>query len=129
VDAAAAGFAEKGIEDYSTSSGLARCLKKGFPTNHPFSLKNLFTMGILAWILFGLIAGAIAKAIRPGADPGGWIVTIIIGILGAVVGGWIGTMLGWGDVNGFNFRSFLLAIGGALLLLWIYSMVTRRRAV
>lgn len=85
-------------------------------------------MGILAWILFGLIAGAIAKALRPGADPGGWIATIIVGILGAVVGGWIGAqLLGVGDVTGFNIRSFLIAIGGAILLLWIYSMVTGRR--
>mgnify|MGYP006869350914 CR=1 FL=1 len=45
-------------------------------------------MGILSWILFGLIAGLIAKAIRPGADPGGWIITILVGIVGAFVGGW-----------------------------------------
>lgn len=85
-------------------------------------------MGILAWILFGLIAGAIAKAIHPGKDPGGWIVTIIIGILGAFLGGAVGTyLLGWGDVDGFNFRSFVLAVAGAILLLWIYAMATGRR--
>ncbi len=86
-------------------------------------------MGILSWILFGLIAGVIAKALHPGKDPGGWIVTILIGIAGAFVGGWIGTMLGWGTTDGFNFRSFLLAIGGAVILLWLYSMATRNRRV
>jgi uncharacterized membrane protein YeaQ/YmgE (transglycosylase-associated protein family) len=85
-------------------------------------------MGILAWILFGLIAGAIAKAIHPGKDPGGWLVTIIIGILGAFLGGAVGVyLLGWGDVDGFNFRSFLLAVAGAVLLLWIYAATIGRR--
>lgn len=84
-------------------------------------------MGILSWILFGLIAGAIAKALHPGKDPGGWIVTILIGIAGAFVGGWIGTMLGWGATDGFNFRSFLLAIGGSVILLWLYSMFIAKK--
>lgn len=87
-------------------------------------------MGILGWILFGLIAGAIAKAIHPGKDPGGWLVTIIIGILGAFLGGAVGVyLLGWGDVTGFNFRSFILAVLGAVLLLWLYAMMTRRKAL
>ena len=77
-------------------------------------------MGIFSWIIFGLIAGVLAKWIMPGKDPGGFIVTILIGIAGAVVGGYIGTLLGFGDVTGFNFRSFLIAIGGALLLLFGY---------
>ncbi len=51
-------------------------------------------MGVISWALFGLIAGAIAKALRKGDDPGGWIITIVIGILGAVIGGWIGTAMG-----------------------------------
>jgi len=84
-------------------------------------------MGVLSWIIFGLIAGAIAKALHPGKDPGGWIVTIIIGIVGGIVGGWIGMALGWGDVNTFNFRSFALAVLGAVLVLWIYGMVRGRR--
>jgi uncharacterized membrane protein YeaQ/YmgE (transglycosylase-associated protein family) len=85
-------------------------------------------MSVLSWILFGLIAGAIAKALHPGKDPGGWIVTIIIGILGGIVGGAIGMyVLGWDDVNGFNFRSFLLAVAGAILLLWVYAMVRGKR--
>ena len=82
-------------------------------------------MGILAWIIFGLIAGAIAKMIMPGKDPGGWIVTIIIGILGGVFGGFLGTKLGFGDVNGFEIRSFGLAILGALVLLGGYRMIKK----
>ncbi|MFP4316094.1 MAG: GlsB/YeaQ/YmgE family stress response membrane protein [Desulfovibrionales bacterium] len=83
-------------------------------------------MGILAWIIFGLIAGVIAKLIMPGKDPGGFIVTILIGIAGALVGGFIASLLGIGDVSGFNFGSFVIAILGAILLLWIYRMVKSR---
>ena len=84
-------------------------------------------MGFLSWIIFGLIAGAIAKAIHPGTDPGGWIVTIIIGIVGAFVGGWLGSLLLGVDVTGFNFSSFLVAIAGAVLCLFIYRKVTSSR--
>lgn len=84
-------------------------------------------MGILAWILFGLIAGALAKFIMPGEGPGGIIVTILVGILGAVVGGFLGSALLGVDVTGFNLSSFLIAIAGALLLLWIYRAVSRSR--
>lgn len=80
-------------------------------------------MGIFSWIFFGLIAGALAKWILPGKDPGGWIVTILIGVAGGVLGGWLGTFLGWGDVNGFNLRSFGLAIVGSLVLLGGYRML------
>ena len=76
-------------------------------------------MGILAWIVFGLIAGALAKFIMPGRDPGGIIVTILIGIAGAVLGGFIGSFLGFGGVSGFDPRSLGIAILGALLLLWL----------
>jgi uncharacterized membrane protein YeaQ/YmgE (transglycosylase-associated protein family) len=84
-------------------------------------------MGILAWAVFGLIAGAIAKMLMPGNQPGGIILTIILGVVGAVVGGYIGTLLGFGDISGFNFKSMLLAVGGGVLVLFIYGLVTKGR--
>ncbi len=85
-------------------------------------------MGILSWIVFGFIAGAIAKLIHRGNDPGGWIVTIILGIIGAFVGGAIGKYLfGWNDAMGWTFKSFICAIGGAIIVLAIYRMVSRGR--
>ncbi len=80
-------------------------------------------MGIISWICLGLIAGALAKWIMPGKDPGGWIVTIVIGIVGAMLGGWIGTMIGLGDVSGFNLKSVGIAIVGSLILLGGYRAV------
>jgi uncharacterized membrane protein YeaQ/YmgE (transglycosylase-associated protein family) len=84
-------------------------------------------MGIIAWIVLGLIAGAIAKFLMPGRDPGGIFVTIIIGIVGAVIGGFIGSALGVGDVTGLNLWSIVLAVVGAMVLLLIYRMVASRR--
>lgn len=83
-------------------------------------------MGWIAWIVFGLIAGVLAKWIMPGRDPGGFIITILLGIGGAFVGGFIGMKLGFGDVTGFNIPSMLMAIGGAVLLLWGYRMINKR---
>ena len=83
-------------------------------------------MGIITWINFGLIAGAIAKLIMPGNQGMGWLMTIILGIVGAFVGGWVGSLIGWGTVNDFDFKSMLLAVVGALLVLWIYGMVTKK---
>ncbi len=82
-------------------------------------------MGVLSWILLGLIAGALAKFIMPGKDPGGCLVTIIIGILGAVVAGFIGTLLGFGKVESFDLGGILLATMGALILLIIYRVVKK----
>ena len=79
-------------------------------------------MGILSWIVLGLIAGVLAKLIMPGKDPGGLFVTILIGIAGALVGGFIGAQLGFGSVSGFDLRSLLIAIGGSLLLLMAYRV-------
>lgn len=82
-------------------------------------------MGILTWIIFGLIAGVIAKLIMPGKDPGGFIITILLGVAGALVGGFIGSALGFGAVTGFNFGSLIVAILGAILLLWIYRVISK----
>lgn len=84
-------------------------------------------MGILSWIVMGLIAGAIAKFMMPGDDPGGFIVTIIIGIVGAIVGGFIATALGLGDVTGFNIRSLIIAVGGSVVLLVVWRAIKARR--
>lgn len=83
-------------------------------------------MGILSWIVFGLIAGVLAKWIMPGDDPGGIIVTILIGIVGAFVGGYVGTLLGLGSVTGFDLRSFFIAILGAIILLAGYRMIKKK---
>lgn len=80
-------------------------------------------MGILSWIVFGLIAGVVAKFVMPGTDPGGIILTIVLGVAGAVVGGFLGTMLGFGTVTGFDVRSLLIAIGGALVLLVGFRLI------
>ena len=82
-------------------------------------------LGILGWIIFGLIVGALAKLVMPGRDPGGVVVTILLGIAGALVGGFLGRTLGWygpEDVAGY-----LMAIVGAILLLWVYRLVIGRR--
>lgn len=85
-------------------------------------------MDVISWIVFGLIAGGLAKLIMPGKDPGGCLVTIALGILGAVLGGYIGRALfGVGEVTGFNFQSFGLAILGALVLLMIYRVLAGKR--
>lgn len=81
-------------------------------------------MGILSWILFGLLAGILAKWVMPGRDPGGFIATILIGIAGAILGGFLSTALGFGDISGFDLRSMIIAIGGALALLFGYRKLS-----
>lgn len=88
-------------------------------------------MGIIGWIVLGLLAGAIAKLILPGNQGGGWLVTLILGIVGALLGGFIGSAIfGVGIEGFFDLSTWLLAIGGAILVLLIYGLVTRgsRRA-
>ncbi|MDO9591146.1 MAG: GlsB/YeaQ/YmgE family stress response membrane protein [Microcella sp.] len=85
-------------------------------------------MGFLGFLLLGLIAGAIAKAILPGKQGGGWIATLILGVIGALLGGWIGTLLGLGSVDEFfRIGTWLLAIGGSILVILIWSLITRKR--
>lgn len=86
-------------------------------------------MGILSWIVLGLVAGALAKFIMPGEQGGGIIVTIVLGIVGALVGGFLGTyVFGFGDISGFDVRSIAIAVGGALVALVVYGFVARGRA-
>lgn len=85
-------------------------------------------MGIIAFIVLGLLAGVIAKAILPGSDPGGMIVTAVIGVVGALVGGFIAAAVFGADPldEFFDVSTWLTAIGGSILLLVIYRMVTDR---
>lgn len=81
-------------------------------------------MGIIGWIVFGLIVGIVGKFVMPGRDPGGIIVTILLGIAGAVVGGFLGRLLGWYGPN--DPVGFLMAVVGAIVLLVAYRVVARR---
>ena len=88
-------------------------------------------MGVIGWILLGVLAGAIAKAIMPGRDPGGIIVTMLIGIVGALLGGFLATQLFGVDAidEFFDISTWLAAIVGSLILLLIYRAVVGRRAL
>jgi uncharacterized membrane protein YeaQ/YmgE (transglycosylase-associated protein family) len=86
-------------------------------------------MNIIAWIILGLIAGAIAKAIYPGHQGGGIFATIGLGILGSLIGGWLGsTVLGVSASGAFSIPTILFAVIGALILIFIWGLVTRRAA-
>jgi len=87
------------------------------------------TVGILAWILVGLVAGVLAKIAMPGPDPGGVILTIAVGIVGAVIGGFVmENLLGGTGVSGVNLASILVATLGSVILLVVYRAITRRTA-
>lgn len=84
-------------------------------------------MGVLGWIILGLVAGAIAKAVHRGDEPGGLLGTFLVGVLGAIAGGLIASAAGIGSVSSFfSLGTWLIAIGGALLLLVIYDALSRR---
>jgi len=82
-------------------------------------------MGIVTWILFGLVVGIIAKLLTPGRDPGGFIVTVLLGIAGALLGGFIGRAVGMYGPN--QSAGWLMSIGGAIVLLVLYRLVAPRR--
>jgi uncharacterized membrane protein YeaQ/YmgE (transglycosylase-associated protein family) len=84
-------------------------------------------IGVIGWIIFGLIVGAIAKLVMPGRDPGGIIVTMLLGIAGALIGGWVGQALGWYGPN--EGAGFFMSLIGAVILLALYRMVVARRTV
>ena len=84
-------------------------------------------MGILSWIVVGLIAGLLAKLILPGNNPGGLIVTTVIGMVGAVFGGFVIGILGGDGATGFNVWSILVATLGAVILLFVYRLFTGGR--
>ncbi len=84
-------------------------------------------MGFFAFLILGLIAGAIAKAILPGKQGGGWIITLILGVVGAFLGGWLGGLLFNAPLQEFfSLQTWLLAIGGSIIVLLVYGMVTKR---
>lgn len=83
-------------------------------------------MGIIGWIVLGLLAGAIAKAILPGKQAGGWIATLILGVVGALLGGFLGSVLFDAPLEEFfSIQTWLLAIGGSLIVLLIYGFITK----
>jgi len=83
-------------------------------------------MGILSWIVFGLVVGIIAKLLTPGKDPGGIIVTMLLGIAGALLGGFIGRAMGFYGPD--QPAGWLMSIGGAIVLLLLYRLMARRSA-
>lgn len=95
------------------------------PNPNPVTVK---IMGIISWILLGLVAGALAKFIMPGKDPGGFFVTMLIGIAGAVVAGMIGSFLGWGKVESFDLWGIFISTFGAILLLVVYRLAKKKQA-
>jgi uncharacterized membrane protein YeaQ/YmgE (transglycosylase-associated protein family) len=81
-------------------------------------------MSVIGWIFFGLIVGIVAKFLMPGRDPGGFVVTVLLGVVGAVLGGYLGRGLGWyreGDAVGF-----LVAVLGAIIVLVLYRLLAGR---
>ncbi len=84
-------------------------------------------MGIVAWIVLGLVAGALAKFVMPGDQRGGCLMTTLLGIVGALVGGFVGQSLGYGGVQGFSWASLGWAVLGSLLILLIFGFVFNKR--
>ncbi len=85
-------------------------------------------MGLISWIVVGLLAGLLAKWIMPGEGPGGLLITLILGMAGASVGGFVVSLLGGMGATGFNVWSVLVATFGAIILLFLYGLIARRTA-
>ncbi len=84
-------------------------------------------IGIISWIVVGLIAGILGKLIMPGRDPGGFLLTIVMGMIGALLGGFVVQLLGGAGVTGFNLWSIIVATLGAVILLALYRLFASRR--
>ncbi|MGO4784173.1 GlsB/YeaQ/YmgE family stress response membrane protein [Cryobacterium sp. W22_MBD10_FK3] len=86
-------------------------------------------MGFLGFLLLGLLAGALAKLIVPGTQGGGWLVTLLLGVVGALLGGWVAGLIFGVDMGGFfDLRTWVIAILGSVVVLLIYGAVTRNRS-
>jgi uncharacterized membrane protein YeaQ/YmgE (transglycosylase-associated protein family) len=100
----------------------------GIALAHPLRIVKIPSketrMGIIAWIIFGLIVGVVAKFLMPGRDPGGFMITIVLGIVGAMVGGFLGRAVGWYGPN--DPAGFAMAVVGAMLLLIGYRLIASR---
>jgi len=83
-------------------------------------------MGILSWVLLGLVVGALAKCLMPGDDPGGFVVTLLLGIAGAFACGFLGSLIGIGTAGGFSLRNIAVATGGVVLPLYGYRKSSSR---
>ena len=83
-------------------------------------------MGIISWILLGLVAGALAKFILPGKDPGGCLITMVLGIIGAMVGGFLGTFVGLGKIESFDLGGIFIATVGAIVVLLVWRLIQKK---
>ncbi|MGB4441339.1 MAG: GlsB/YeaQ/YmgE family stress response membrane protein [Coriobacteriia bacterium] len=83
-------------------------------------------MGILSWIVVGLIAGALAKWIMPGAQEAGIFITMVLGIVGGLLGGYVMSLIGQTGVTGFNLQTVLVATLGALVVLFVYGLIRKK---
>ncbi len=115
----------RGVKPAKVARCTASVLYFGFEV--AYTRGEVKRIGIIAWIVVGLLAGILAKWVMPGPDPGGIITTILIGVVGALVGGFVvNSLLGGPGVSGINLTSILVATLGAIVLLAVYRLITRR---
>jgi len=85
-------------------------------------------MGFIAFLILGLIAGAIAKLLMPGKQGGGWLITLVLGVVGALLGGWLGSVLFNAPLGDFfSIWTWVLAIVGSFIVLLIYWLIVGRK--